>query len=232
MTVIDRIVSFLFDVSYFFYDIYEEVYGWVYPFWLAAGFFYQLSSIFASLARNFYDFGVWVDSIASQITTFFTWSNLEQWFKDWKAKILDAWNWIRGAWDNIWDEIDDWWNSTKSTVKGWISVAEDWLKALINSVEKSFATLQAAWNEWKVKIPSFNELWLWFTNWWGNTLKNIIAWGALTALQIQGLIDSALKSYAPFWEGWQDWKDKVTEFFTDPEEWLYKAIDRIFERFW
>ncbi|GAI36189.1 unnamed protein product, partial [marine sediment metagenome] len=81
-------------------------------------------------------------------------------------------------------------------------------------------------------IPDLEDVTSWFTNWWGNTLSNIIAWGALTGTQIGSLVDSAFTLRDDFWAGWQDWRDKVTEFFTDPEDWLYKAADRIIERFW
>lgn len=232
MTVIDRIVEFLFDASIFTYNIYLEVYSWIYPFSLAAGFFYQLSNIFASLARSFYDFGVWIDSIISQLATFLSWSNLEMWFKDWKTKILDAWNWIVDAWNNIWNEVDDWWATTKPTVKGWITTATEGLATLkadwntfwtitFPGWTNKLDTVKTAWdNFWTVTFPDLVSF-KWLTTWWDSRWK-----------EVDSLIDSWFKKYEPFWSGWQDWKDKIIEFFTDPEEWLYKAIDRLFERFW
>lgn len=224
MIAIDKIVEFLFSASIFTYNIYLEVYSWVYPFSLAAGFFYQLSDIFANLARSFYDFGVGIDSITNQIATFFTWSNLEQWFTDWKSKILDAWNWIVNAWSWFTDEVTDWWNTTYPTVKGWIAIATEGL-ATLKVAWSTFWTvtfpnwtskldvLKAAWdNFWTVTFPDLISL-KWLGIWWDSKWKDI-----------EKLIGSWFKVYEPFWAGWQDVRDNVIEFFTNPIEWLWSKF--------
>ena len=66
----------------------------------------------------------------------------------------------------------------------------------------------------------------------GNILLVVNNWWRDRLLDVQGLINSAFVTRDSLWSGWQDLRDKVTEFFSDPEEWLYKAADRIIERFW
>jgi len=208
------------EASALFYSLYLEVLGWVWPFYLISDFFYSLSSICADLSWDFYYFNDWILEVADKIQHILSVDNIYSYFKTYFDAALDAWDWVVDAWDTIWSEIDDWWDTIRPTVQGWISATEDWLSDWIDAVEGSLNSLRAAWNEWKVEIPSFNELWAWFGNWWGSVLAHIIAWGALTATQVDTLIDSWFRQYAPFWEGWIDIKDQVIEFFTDPLEWL------------
>jgi len=81
--------------------------------------------------------------------------------------------------------------------------------------------LQGSWDTFKGKIPSIDQIIAWFSNWWGSVLARIIAWGALTGAQVDELISSRLKDFDPFWAGWQDFKDRVVEFFSDPVEFIW-----------
>ena len=232
MSFMNRIVSRLRDVSDWFYEVFLEVRGWVWPFYLIADFFYELSYLFYYLANYFSDFGDWVDDIADQVADILSWSNIRSLIRSWLPDIEDLVDWWDRWWKWVGEEIDDWWRDKKHDVWGWIEEAEDWLKGLIGSVETALNTLKAAWDDFKGKIPSIDNIIAWFGNWWALILAQIITWGALTATQIDTLIDSWFKSYEPFWAGWQDWRDKVIEFFTDPLQWLYNRMDEWFERFW
>ena len=81
-------------------------------------------------------------------------------------------------------------------------------------------------------IPDITEIQAWFTDWTGNVTSVINTWWTSTMWEVQELINSAFIVRESLWSGWQDLRDKVTEFFTDPEDWLYKSVDRIIERFW
>ena len=101
-------------------------------------------------------------------------------------------------------------NNVKSAILAIIGDLETWTLTEISTIQSILTTLI----DWAA-------LTTWITTWWGERL-----------LDVQGLIDSAFSIRTDFWAGWQDWRDKVTEFFTDPEDWLYKSLDRIIERFW
>lgn len=220
MAFMDWIIERLGDVSGFFYDIYREVLDWVYPFWLAADFFYNLHLLFNGLAWDFYDFANWVDDVVDELRDILSWSNIRSLIRGWLPDLEDVVDWWDRWWVWVGHEIDDWWDSTKNTVQGWIHYAEVRISDWIDSLERALTTLQAAWNDFKDRIPALDELWLWFTAWWANVLENLIDWGALTGTQIDSLIDSWFKSYEPFWAGWQDVRDNVIEFLTDPLTWL------------
>lgn len=220
MAFINTIVGYLRDISDWFYEVFLEVRGWVYPFYLAADFFYELCYLFYYLANNFSDFGDWVDDIANQVGDILSWSTIRSYIRDWLPDLEDALDWWDRWWKWVGQEIDDWWAITWSGVRNWVYARIDDVEELIDSVEARLISFQADVSYLLDQLPSVNEILAWFTNWWGSILANIIAWGALTGTQIDTLIDSWFKNYQPFWEGWLDWKDKVTEFFTDPLEWL------------
>lgn len=213
MFFMNYIVSRLRAISDFLYDIFLEVYSWVYPFYLAADFFYELSWLFYYLANNFADFGDWLDWAADELEDILSWSTIRSYIRNWLPDLEDAIDWWDRWWVWVGREIDDWWTVTWNTVRTWVYARIDDVEWLISSIETSLNTLKAAWDDWKVKIPSFDQVWSWFTNWWGNTLANIIAWGALTALEIDTLINSRIKEWLPFYEN-------IVEFFTDPLGWL------------
>lgn len=232
MQFIDWIIQELNDISDFFYKIYLEVLSWVYPFWLVADFFYQLSKLFNWLAWDFYDFGIWVNDVAAKIGKILSWETIEQYITDWLRWLPSPLNWFVNLWSEVWDEIRDWWSGTEYTVQGWIDVARQYLQNQLDSLTSWVTSLQASWDDFKGRIPSLDAIISWFPNWWGATLANIITWGALTATQIDSFIDSKIKEWLPFIASLQAlWKD-IELFFTDPLQWLYDRMDEWFERFW
>lgn len=225
---INWIVQSLNDASDFFYALYREVYGWVSPFWHAADIFYQLYLIFNDLAWSFYDFGQWVDYATDQLGDILSWSNIRTLILSWLPDIEDVVDWWNRWRTWVTEALNDWWQATKDTVIGWISYATGWLSDWIDSLESALITLKAAWDEWSYKIPSFDMVWRWFTDWQSKVLAHIITWGALPATGINSLIDSWFKAYTPFWAGWQDVKDNVFAFFASPLDWL---LDRFTDWF-
>jgi len=209
------------DASSFFYSIYLEVLGWVYPFRYAAGFFYQLCLIFNDLAWDFYYFNQWVDDVAAKVGNILSWSTIWSYILSNVPNLTAIRDWFYSWWNNVLSAVNSWWASTQNTVTGWIASAQSYLQNQINSLNTWFTNLQAQINALIGNLPSFNEILSWFADWWSNVLGKIIAWGALPAQQIQSLIDSAFGQREPFWAGWQDIRDNVIEFFSDPLEWLW-----------
>lgn len=182
--------------------------GWVHDTFLAlAHIFFERDEEGNILETCLYfktlEFGTEIDHIIVAIKAFINWDNLLAWFKDWGDKILEAWNWVTSAITNILAAIGDWWLEVQETVKGWIAIAVEGLAPLLE-----------AWdNFWTVIFPTLVSF-TWLGTWWDSRL-----------LDIQGLIDTAFAIRKSWWEGWQDIRDTVIEFFTNPLNWLVTRIE-------
>jgi len=165
MNPIDYIVSYCNNASDFFYSIYLEVNGWVFPFWYAATFFYRLCTIFNNIAWNFYHFSQWVDDVAARVAQIVSLDNIYAYFKSYFDKAAAAYNWVYYAWVNVTGIIDSWWydaqqtvlalinevytwtltqlNTTKTTILAVISNLETWTTAEFNTVREWVLTLIA-----------------------------------------------------------------------------------------
>jgi len=232
MNPIDYIVSYCNDVSDFFYSIYLEVLGWVYPFWYAADFFYSLSTIFSDIAWSFYYFSQWVEDVVTQLEDILSWDTIKSYITSWLLYIGDLSTIFYYFVSNVSDVITNWWADATTIVKGWIKDASDILSGLIDDLSSWLTSLQTAWDSFKDKIPSIDAILSWWGDWWGNIMANLDSWWDDRLLDISALIDSAFLSREPFWAGWQDWKDAVIEFVQDPWQWFYDRLEELFERFW
>lgn len=232
MTFMSNIISFLNDASDFFYEIYLEVYDWPSPFWYPAVYFYYLSVVFSDLAwafSSFSDWLIWAEDAISDILDFGDiWSYFETWFNwaEW------AWDWVVDAWYNVTSIIDSWWLTMSATVQGWIDSARSELLDLYDNLANELISLWESWSSFEVKIPTLDQIIAWWSGWTGEVLSVVNSWWTGALVEVAGLIDNAFTVREGLWSGWQDWRDQVVEFFTDPEEWLYQAVDRIIERFW
>lgn len=194
--------------------------------------FRLLSDWTSAIAGELYTLASWYDYVTGRVAELLTWDNILSYLGTYLDAAINAWNWVSNAWNNVWGIADSWWSSTQYTVKAWIAAATQGFDALKAAWSNFWNVtwpvwtgkldyLTAAWNNfWSVTFPTLVSF-SWLTTWWTARVKDV-----------QGLIDSAFIVREGFWTGWQDWRDKVTEFFTDPEEWLYKSLDRIIERFW
>jgi len=213
-------------------DAYYEVDGWIFPFYYLKYPLYGLYVVFYYLVYYFGDFNNWLvwaaDRIDEILSEWDIWSLLSapiSWAET-------AYNWVNNATSNIWQTVNSWWTATSPTILGWIDAAKGYSLSLYNSLLSNLNTLQSEWDNFKADFPSLDNILLWFSNWWGNIRANLDLWWSDKLLEIQGLITSRLVEFAPFWEGWQDWRDQVAEFFSDPLQWVYDKLDEWFERFW
>lgn len=232
MWFLDWIIQRLNDASSFFYNLYIECYYAYYIPDIVATIFYDLSVLFANLSWDFYYFNQWAEQKEAQVAQILNWETIQSYITGWLRQLPNPLIWFINLWNEVWDEIDEWWVSTKPTVQGWIDNAKQDVLTFVNTLNILLTNLQTAWDDFKGKIPTIDELILWWYNWTGNVLSVVNSWWASALIEVQGLIDSGFTLREDFWRGWQDIRDKVIEFFTDPEDWLYKAVDRIIERFW
>lgn len=228
-SVMNWIVQAFNTMSSYFYELYLDCYYAYYIPIEVANWFYYLSTLSSDIAW-------YLSDLFSQMLTKFNeilnWDTIKSYIIGWLYWIPDLGSIFYYFWQNVTDTITQWWYTTQVTVKGWIDTAKAVLQSAIDALQIALNNLSVAWDAFKVKIPTIDTIISWFADWGSYVLQQIINWGALTSLQIQSLIATWFKDYEPFWEGWLDWKDAVIEFFTDPEDWLYKAMDRIIERFW
>ena len=232
MSFLNWIVEDLNSASDFFYDIYLEVQDWIWPLWLAAEFFYSLSRVFNWLAWDFSEFAGWVYDTAGRLGDILSWGNIRSLIRGWLPDlegVVDWWSWW---WVWVGQEIDAWWSGTGTMVQGWIAAAiaelegawEDWLyfwNITWPAWLAQFETLRASWdNFWAVTLPTLVTF-TWLSTWWTSTMG-----------EVQDLIDSAFTVRDSLWSGWQELRDQVVEFFTDPWAWLYNRFDDFIERFW
>lgn len=226
------IIQGLSNASDFFYRIYLEVYSWVYPFWLAAEWFLDLAYLFSDLTWDFYYFSEWVDETHSRLRDILSWDTIRSFILSWLPNLEDISYWFYYWWDFVRQNVEDWWHSTSLIVQSWIDIAKQFLQDQINSLNTWLGSLQLAWDNFKERIPSIDEVLSWFTNWRDNILANIIAWGYLTAGEIDNFLSSKFLEWSPFWEGWLEWKSQIIEFIQDPQGWFYDRLEEVFDRFW
>lgn len=220
MWFLTQIVGELYDISDWFYDAYQEVRDWVWPFYLLKYPLYSLYTSFNFVAYSFGYFNDWLDWADDKLDDIMGWSTIRSYIRSWLPDLEDAIYWWDRWWVWVGNEIDDWWASQKNTVKGWIAIATQPLDDLLTewytfwnytfpSWMSRLNTLRVAWdNFWTVTFPnliSFNWLGIWWDTKWQ---------------EIDTLINSKLLEWSPFLEGWQEWRDSVVEFFSDPLEWL------------
>lgn len=232
MNAISKVVEFLNGITTVFYNLYLETRGWIYPFSLVAGFFYTLSSMSNSIAWQFYYFSQWVDNVTDKVAGILSYENIASHFRTFLDAAGTALEWTRNAFENIKGDIGAWWSGKVVIVQAWIDEAKRIALSQIDAVRITLSQLNVAWDSFKGKIPPINEVLLWFRTWRDKVIATTITWGALTGRQIEELTNTAFKLREGYWEGWQDMRDQVVEFFADPGKWFFDRIEGWLERFW
>ena len=224
MGFMTSIINALNSVSSWFYQIYLEVYGWVYPFWLAAGFFYQLCSLFNTLAWQFYYFSSWVSDVAAKVAEILNWSTIWSYILSYVPNLTQIRDWFYSWWSNVTSVVTSWWSTTQYTVQGWISTAAQPFNAMLTAwnsfwnslwpqLTGSFNSLKSAWdNFWGVTFPTLVSF-SWLTTWWSSRLQDV-----------QGLINSSLKTWFPFYDDLVKLWSSLTAFFTNPVEFIWERF--------
>lgn len=232
MWALDRIVERLALASDYLYDAYIEVREWIFPFHYLSTPLWGLYVAFYYLEYYFDHFNDWVDWAAGRIDQILGYSDIWSYLEPWLSKAESAWSWVSSSYTNVGDIVDAWWSYKVNAVLIWIDEARLYADALVANVNNLLTTLKSDWDDFRGKIPGIDEVVLWWGTWREDVNMVLTNWWAGKTPEIESMIDTAFIERESFWTGWQDWGHKVTEFFSDPEEWLYKAADRIVERFW
>lgn len=250
MSFINWIIEACNDASDFFYEIYLEVYGWIYPFWLAATFFYSLCLIFNDLAWDFYYFGNWVNDVANKITQILSYANIAAYFRKWFDWAEDAWDWVTNAYSNIVSNVTTWWDASNNPIRLFIKAADQAISNTLSILSAAFNNLKVAWdNFWTVIFPqwiaSLQNLWNSFTAFvasigqtileylqafWNSTIFPAFQsiWQFLSALhiptwdEIWSFVFSKLPGIDDILNWWAEFWLDVKTFFTEPLIWLWQ----------
>ena len=229
---IDDILSAVTSIGDWFHDAYLVVNDWVWPFNLLANILFYIFFGFRLLLNPLISFGAWVDDVVYKVTNIIGLGDIVGLLRSWLTMAENAWAWIQDAWLIIPNIINSWWSSASQTVLIWVNEAKQYAATLFNNVSAMVLNLQAAWDSFKDKLPTLDEVVRWWSNWAGNVTAAITTWWSGALKDVQGLINSAFTAREGLWAGWQDWRAQVAGFFEDPEQWVYDRLDSFFERFW
>lgn len=218
---VDDIFSLVWDISGFFRDAYLEVQGWIWPFYLLYWPLYLIYKAVWSLLTPIAHFSDWTRDVWNKVLEIFSIEQITAHFVTWINYAINAWDWVANAFLNVWLIINAWWSEIMYIILAWIDDAKLWFQALLNQANAWLASLQSYWDSIVGKIPSWDEVATWWKDWLGNVFAALIRWGFATLLDVGSLIASAFLEREDFWAGWQDLRGNVTDFFTDPLEFLW-----------
>jgi len=221
MSWIGNIFSFVWDISDFFRNAYNEVKGWIWPFYYLQYPLYGLYRVFWSMLDPIAQFWFWAEDVWAKVQSIWTSDGILGLIKWWFPWLYDVGEWFYGRWNWFLSSVGDWWNSTKTTVLGWIDIAKEWALELIEDTNRRLTELQPVWDFFKGKLENVENVLNWYFEWKDRVIAAVIRWGFVTALDVAGLIAAAFLEREDLWAGWQDFRDKIADFFTDPLEFLW-----------
>ena len=224
LAFVDTIFSAVWDISDWFLSGAHEVSGWIWPFYYLQYPLYGLHSVSWSLLTPIAHFGDWADDVAAKVSQVLTLEQITAYFSVILANATAAWDWVKNALGNVWLIIETWWSSTKLVVLAWIDLAKEEALTLISQVEAELANLRRSFDNIEAKLPSIDAVLAWWTSWAGNVISVINTWWTSTMGEVQDLINSAFTDRESWWAGWEDFRDKVAEFFSDPWEFLLERF--------
>jgi len=181
----------------------------------------DLSDFTSMVAGYLWDASNWYEDAVDLIREILTWQTIRGFIRSWLDGIETAIAWFSDWWFEVGQRIDSWWADTWSTVQDAIDLATRGLEDLEaewdNFWEVTFpdilddiAGLKSEWDSfWTVTFPTLVSF-SWLGIWWSSRVQ-----------EVQNLIDSAFTIRESLWTGWQDMRDQVIDFFTDPLEWLW-----------
>ena len=214
--IIEEIIA----IQEFFYDAYQEVKDWVWPFYLLKYPLYGLYGSFYWLEEGFYEFYQWLLWAEERLQETFSWSYIRSLIRSWLYGIEEALDWFNnwGYW--VGQYVSSFFATVLDDILAYIDLAVEGLDTIIVSWDNfwnvtwpglllSLLELQANWTQfWSVTFPTLVSF-DWLDTWWQSRLYDI-----------QDLINTALLELSGTLEGWQEIRDQVIEFFNDPWAWL------------
>ncbi|MBA7481129.1 hypothetical protein ES707_16599 [subsurface metagenome] len=214
---IGSIWSFVWDIAGWFQSAYQEVSGWIWPFYYLQYPLYGLYRVFKSMLTPIADFWLWAEDMATKIVGIWTSGGilgLIQWWFPW---LYNVGEWFYNRWQWFLSAVGDWWESTKTTVLGWIDIAVQGFNALLVWWDEFW---KITWPRWMATLEVLgNEV----SNFFTKTLPGLLDylkleyWWNGKLWDVDGLIGSKLAEWFPFY-------DDIVEFINDPGEFLLTKL--------
>jgi len=195
----------------------DNLYAW---FMIAGNWFYDGTDDFSPSESCLYsrtlEFNTWVRYAGDRLEDILTLRDIENALFGYLAAALNAWAWVADSVSNVTAIANTWWNTTRLTVQGWIDEARQFLQDQVDQVSTLQSNLQEAWDDFSSRIPTLDEVIRWWNDWPGNVRAEITTWWTSTMGEVQGLIDSSISTWFPFYDDLVSSWDDIKEFFTDP----------------
>ncbi len=199
---VDSIFSTVWDIGSWFHQAHYTASGWVWPFSLISTPLYWLYQLSFNLLTPIAHFGDWVSAVSTKVSSVLTSVDIIGLLRTWLTYAENAWQWVSNAWTNVTDIMTTWWSSTSQIVKAWIAETLNTALTQIASLHTTLMQFKAGWDDFRTA-----------------TLPRLADWSG-----VDSLISSWFKASAPLWEGWQQWRGQVAEFFGNPFEWLWSRF--------
>jgi len=222
--VLTSITDVFNSIGSWFFEIYLEVYGWVWPFWMVADLFYKLAELFISLAGHFQNVWGIIEIIVRRINELLDWDTIQSYLLGYVPNLEDIRDWFYYWTFYVGGEITSWWTSTMVEVQGWIDIATEGIDTLRASWSSfwnitfpqwtsSLDTLRADWdNFWTVTVPTFVSQFD-LDTWWQSRLTDL-----------DNLMNTKLRDWFPFYDDLTQLWDSIAEFFVDPFDWIKSHV--------
>lgn len=220
----DALFSIVWDICWWFYDVSYDIYDVpsVGP---------TLSEIFLWIHDRFYDWcdvvsdlADWEYVIEDAISSILSEVDILALLRDWLDWAQWAWEWIQDVWYYVTDIVSEWWQLEDNPIRLFIDALGEALQAAINAVSLALSSLQAAWDDFKGRIPTIDEVIAWFGNWWAQILTPLTAWWNERLVEVNTLVNDIIKEWFPFYDDLVSIWGEIQAFFTDPLEFVWQKF--------
>lgn len=172
-------------------------------------------------------------------------------------KAAEALNWARDAWDKatgLWNDLvtrinqalepvrnwidtwksrlAEWWSGVSTQVLAWIEAAKDWANDRIEDARRLIDRIDIAWENFRRDtLPRLLDP-AWVRSFFGAGIASIADWWATKAPWVRDTVETTVAPVRDEVNKHTTWLDLVKDFFSDPQQFIYDLLMKIFERFW
>lgn len=214
------------------YQFATSLEGWGWPVNKLAPFFNAIGGIFQTIYNGLVSFYFWARNLDDRIKNFITTVDLWSLLSSPLSQLAQLWGWFLDRVNSIRGIVDQWWVARKWKLQEWVRTLVSGVSAAITDLQRLFNGLSVAWESFKVDLLSLIPSWTELRDFINTQLNAIKDWFAVQRQAISGEIEANVKPIRDQVNKQSSWLDLIKAFINDPEDFLYKAVDRVIERFW